>query len=35
VVELPEPRRLLGRLGAIVVGVMSDAPAELQREWLG
>jgi hypothetical protein len=35
VIELAEPRKLVGNAGPWCVGVMSDAPAELQREWLG
>jgi len=33
VLWLSEPRRVIGRHGPLVVGVMSDAPAELREAW--
>jgi hypothetical protein len=33
VLWLAEPRRLLGRIGPMVCGVTSDAPAELREAW--
>jgi hypothetical protein len=34
VIELERPRRLFGDRGPLVIGLMSDAPAELRAEWL-
>lgn len=33
VIPVVPPRRLCGRFGPLVVGVMSDASPELIREW--
>jgi hypothetical protein len=34
VIPLPEPRRLLGQHGPVVIGLMSNSPAQLLQEWL-
>jgi hypothetical protein len=34
VIDLLEPRRLLGRWGPLIVGVFSDAPESVKAEWL-
>jgi hypothetical protein len=34
VIDFPEPVRLCGDHGPVVVGVMRDAPVELRRVWL-
>ena len=34
VIPLPEPVRLFGHRGALIVGVMSDAPVAVRALWL-